>query len=139
MLGSGFAPGYGWIASEWRKNPLLLGYSRDHTESVSNNNAASGFNALGGIMVPAGEIWLAQIASARDQNSAPGTIIIYAVVNGFFIVLEQNIGLGASIWATWVGAVVLSEGDRIETHFSACTLNDDIVMSYHCVRTDTDQ
>ena len=129
----------GWIGGAWQKDPLRLGYSGDKTEVLSNLSATAGTNYLESATVPAGEIWKLQAAHAYNANNTTGKTNLYVVANGGTVYLKSDIAPAANVLTIWTGEIVLSEGDKLGAEFTACTLNDDIHMSYHAVRVDIDQ
>ena len=129
----------GWIGAAWRKNPLLLGYSGDKSEEISDLSASAGTNILTSTSVPAGELWVVEVISGRNKNSAPSQALLQVVVNSVVVILADKETIAANEYITWSGTITLSQGDTIRAVFFGCTLNDDIYLNYHARRVDIDQ
>ncbi len=130
---------YGWIGAAWQKNPLLLGYSGDKSQQVFNASATAGTNVLTSSAVPAGEIWIVEAVSARNLNTAPSKLILRATINSVIVALEDRQVIVAGEYATWSGAITLSQNDVITASIVGCTLNDDIYLQFSARRIDIDQ
>lgn len=131
--------GQGWVGAAWQKNPLLLGYSGDQTEQISDLNADEGTDTLASAAVPAGEIWIVEAVSARNLTKAEIRLLSYVVANGVDVVLQEHTTTIAAEFAVWSGAVTLSEGDTVNAIFYDCDAGDDLYLQYHARRIDIDQ
>ena len=139
MLGSGFAPGYGWINGEWRKNPLLLGYSAtvaEHKFVV----APSAFGVFNSSTVPSGEIWVITTAAIRSQG-ASGLLFaeIYAITDGTSPILSMTLNVVQWQFGLWSGQVVLELGDNIRFVYAGADIGATIEGYYVGFRVDIDQ
>jgi len=139
VIGKVDAQNHGWIGAAWQKNPLLLGYSGDTSEVVTNTNADAGLNTLSGAAVPAGEIWVVEAIGVRNVNKASSRSWIYVTTNGNNTYLSDQVAAAAGQFTVWAGAITLSEGDKVQALIYGCDAGDDIKMHYHARRIDIDQ
>ena len=139
MIGHVQAESFGLISGAKHRDPLRLGYSGDWSEEKSNDNATAGTNVLSSTGVPAGEVWVLEAASVTNIDKATVRLAIYLTVNGVAVVLVDHTTSVAGEYATWSGAVTLSQGDIVNGAFYSCDAGNDIYLDYHARRIDIDQ
>ena len=138
-IGKVQALNYGLIGGSAQKDPMRLGYSGDKSQQVLDTNADALTNVLTGDGVPAGEIWVVEGASARNANKAPTRLLLLVTVNAIVVYLEDHTTAVIGEYATWSGAITLSQGDTVSAVFYDCDAGDDIYLQYHARRIDIDQ
>lgn len=130
---------HGWVNGAAYKQPIILGYSGDYSQEVSDLNAAAGTVTLTGTTVPAGEIWDVQAIFGLDVQTNVTYLSLRITVNAIPIALIRAASPGINIPVVWNGHIILSEGDSVNAQFIGTVLGDDIYLRYHAVRIDIDQ
>lgn len=125
---------FGWDGDNWRRVPLVWGYSGFSTGEVFNASGAAGANVLQSSAVPAGEIWEVQAIAARDETSAITSVIFSVVTSSLTIVLSTQGAFGANVWASWTGKIMIPAGSTVVAQLGGVTLNDDIRMRFHATK-----
>ena len=113
-----------WDGTDWRKQPLIFGYSDRYAEAENNNAHAAGNFTLTFTAVPAGEIWTLQMLTAR--NISTNTSIEMTVTGGGVGHLMNRFitpGANTLVVATAV-PLVLKEADVLSVLFETTLLND---------------
>lgn len=120
---------YGWDGSEWRKLPLLWGYSEQYLESEINtgdgSNLTQNFST-----VPAGEIWIvtAFTAYAHDGDHASRVIMfLYDGGSSYYLKFLPSLAAGTSIEAPT--PIIMEEGDQLRVTWVSAA-NGDSFRSY---------
>lgn len=139
LIGKIQANNYGLVGGAAQKDPLRLGYSGDKTEKISDTNADAGTNYLNGATVPAGEIWVLEMACGYNLTKTGVRVDVYAYINSIEIYLLSAFLSANGEIPIWTGALTLSEGDRVYGQFFSCDAGDDIYLHYHARRIDIDQ
>lgn len=116
----------GWDGTQWRKLPIVWGYSDRYVESLSEVNVVAGSHTLSFTAVPAGEVWVINGVSAFCSTANPADIQLTLRLGGSncFLHVQQTVVGWQTELAT--GSFVLKEGDYVRVVFSTCILNDDI-------------
>ena len=116
----------GWDGSQWRKLPLLWGYTDRYAEQQSNTSAAAGYNWLTFSTVPAGQVWVVTALSWVDVNTAC-TLIVFSLYDGALLyTICADPAPSANLYRSVACNVVLRAGDCLKILFGGCALNDDI-------------
>jgi len=117
---------WGFDGTQWRKLPLLWGYTGTVQEVVSNEDAAAGLNSLFGTVVPAGEVHVIQNLVAYNIVSGITQIAVGAYKSSLAVYAFSEYATTAGKVYTWTGNMVLKAGDRIFAQFFGCTAGDSI-------------
>ena len=121
---------WGWDGTQWRKAGLPLWYGGRVIQQVATNNATAGINSLEGSTVPAGEIWVIQVANAIDINSTLNRILIYCLADGIALMLASEYSVPANHWVIVYPQIVIVPGDHLVAFFDSCTAGDDLYLRY---------
>lgn len=122
------AQGYGWDGSNWRKLPIVWGYSDRWAQRVYVENATAGTNNLNTTDVPAGEVWVLQAMASKNENKDVA-MDYTAVFNGTQVKLKVHSLPGVNTWVTLFPiGICLKEGDNARCRFLSCNLNDDLYL-----------
>lgn len=117
---------WGWDGSQWRRLPLVWGFSEGYIERVMDDGASAGTNALVGETVPAGEVWVVKAAGAFDVTSIV-TKIRFRIYDGsiYLYLLDSYVALANEV-VSLPAEVVLAAGWRLEAVFYGCVAGDDL-------------
>ena len=121
---------WGWDGTQWRKAGLPLWYGGQIVQQIVNINAAAGYAELAGNTVPAGEIWVIQVAGAVDINSALSRVLIYCLADEIPVTLAEEYSVSANHWVIVYPQIVIAPGDHLVALFYGCTAGDDIYFRY---------
>lgn len=117
---------WGWDGTQWRKLPLVWGYSDTYREYIYEDNVDAGTNLLDGSAVPAGEIWVVTFVRAHCVQAGLTRINIYQYYDTTSLYLYSVESPAAYVYAGGPCSIVMEEGDKIRAAFLNCALNDDI-------------
>ena len=121
---------WGWDGSQWRKLPIVWGYSDRYAEYLSTNDATAGNNYLTGTLVPVGEVWV--VTNLLLLNVGSATVAtqgeLYDGTTGFIVHRVSAPASGAII--EWQGQVYLKAGDRMRATFYSCSLGDNLRATF---------
>ena len=120
---------WGFDGTQWRKLPMLLGFSSQFAQENHVANATAGTNVLNLATVPAGEIWRVSSIAAFDANSVVTAISFGASLTTFTHYLATVDTPAASVLLLWSGEIVLIAGQLVTCSFYGCTLNDDLYLT----------
>ena len=112
---------WGWDGSQWRKLPLLFGYSDRYAERVGPVTAVSGTNQLDLSTVPSGEIWVITSISAWASSSNISRVDLRVIVGSDVFVLKATGYSTAYHTVDWQGTIILAAGDYIRVQFSGAS------------------
>lgn len=135
----GIARLYGWLSSQWRAQPMLLGFSGIAFEKMTHTKSGAGTYQFVGAGVPAGEIWVIQSAEAYDADNAITGIEIFIARTGYAGNIAVLVGPAANVACIYNGQVVLEEGDKLKFTLADCTDGDELYANYWGMRVDIDQ
>lgn len=130
---------YGLVSGQAHRQPMILGYSGDKTQEISELLSPGGTRVLTSDAVPAGEIWDVQVMFGLDVNSATTATSLRIHANGIVAAMVREAPTVANIPTLWNGHVVLSEGDTLDAQFLGVVVNDNLYFRYHAVVIDIDQ
>ena len=117
---------WGWDGTRWRKLALVWGYTDTLRLSVSDDDSAAGtINLITG-SVPAGEIWVVQLAQINDRSSAATRLEVQVRNGGLVMTLVVDYSPVADHVALQAGQWVLAEGEFLSFWFLGVTLHDNI-------------
>ena len=115
---------WGWDLTQWRKLPLVFGYTGKLVATVLNSNLAAGNPALNTGTVGAGYIWIITNIHFRYTGTAPDRMRIRLVSNAtnYELIRENTVvsddGYDRQGW--WV----LDEDDKIQLLIIGATATD---------------
>jgi len=119
---------WGFDGSVWRKLALLFGYTDRWTHVLSETKSGDGQYSKSSTAVPAGYVYIIQIAWIKNETGARGAMYFrpyngsdYLPVAGVVAPLQNQI-------ATLYGPIVLKEGDFLNLAQDSC-LNGDQIMA----------
>jgi len=111
---------WGWDGSQWRKLPLVWGYSEDYSEKVVESDVPAGSVTIDLSTVPAGEVWVIQrflctpsqvnITRMRLQKRVSGTaydlrsITSFTAYNNVVVDSVFSLPAGANLRVSMAGA-----------------------------------
>ena len=121
---------WGWDGTQWRKLGLLLGYYDRLAGRTVKDNATAGENTVDSPSVPAGEVWVVQVITGIDSNTAVTKIRLVLTTGSVSIALKEDVPPAANRWLPWTGEVVLKEGDKIQAVFYGCNAGDYLVLGW---------
>jgi hypothetical protein len=117
--------GWGWDTSQWRKLPLLWGYSAKYQEAVLDSNMGAGDSGLEGSAVPAGEVWLVKHLSAFVVSATCTKIRFRAYKSPDYNQLADFVSPTTGVIVHLVCEVVMDEGTEMRAQFYDMTSGDD--------------
>jgi len=117
---------HGWDGTQWRKLPLLWGYSDRWYECGAW--MGDGATEMGSTSaVPPGYIYILQKAAAMDLNSAPSSICIRLYTDGGgYGMVGQDLSPVQGKYLIVDGPMVLKEGDYVTAVFGGTTNLDEL-------------
>lgn len=122
---------HGWDGANWRKLPLVWGFSSQYREAVDKTDASADSDGLTTTPVAAGEVWVITNIACYDLNTAL-TKIEVDIYDG---VTRTRLGSKVTVPASEVYAISglypLIQDDYVQVTFTGTVLNDDI--SVHIV------
>ena len=119
---------HGWDGSDWKKLPMVWGYSDRYHEQVSELNAVVN-DTLDTTPVPAGYIHVVTSLSAFNATNAFSRLQVITLTGtstGPHSIDQTNPTAGTAY--NWSGSLVLKEDDYIRAHFDGNTANDDLYL-----------
>jgi hypothetical protein len=123
------AQNYGWDGANWRKLPLLYGYSDRYAERHEETVPATSDRVLTFSTVPSGEIWIVYIFSARVVSGEIVDIALRANTNSISCVVNCDVqsSIGRTVGITsWL---VLKPGDHLDVYFINA-IKDSVLHAY---------
>jgi hypothetical protein len=133
------ANSYGWVANNWQKQPMVLGFSDTKSEVVSQLGVPAGNNTLIGSVVPDGEYWNIVAIAAQNTVSKNSQTLVYVRIGGVDIYLVIVSPSVANQIIIFLGQLLLGPGDTIKTLFTGCVAGDNLYLRYGGMRIDVDQ
>lgn len=118
--------GWGWDGTQWRKLPMMFGYSAAWIERESTLTAAAGLNELVFTTVPAGEVWVLTAICMVDLQTDPSVVAFFIRNDGPDVNLFVVNSPGAGEWTYLTGWWVIPAGSTLIAYYNGCTLNDDL-------------
>ena len=115
---------WGWDLTQWRKLPVLWGYSAIWDKDLGGTATGTVWNKSTSA-IPAGEVWVLQGISIRNLTRATVAVTVYIIrASGAEIYLDYaaNQALGLPMLAT--GLFALVEGDRVWVYVGGCQAGD---------------
>lgn len=116
----------GWDLTNWRKLPLLWGYTDNLLETDANPTAPAGTNILSCGPAGSGYVWVVHTACALDATNNPTRISIEITSGGTRYRIIQVSGPGANVSVNVEGHFIVKAGDSIQARFTGVVLNDAI-------------
>jgi len=115
---------WGYDGSQWRKLPLLLGYTSIWDENLGGTASGATWN-VGTSAIPAGEIRILQSLSIRDLTRATATVYLYIVrASGAVVGLAYVATLAVGVVQAVVGQFLMGPGDVAYVYVGATVAGD---------------
>lgn len=122
---------WGWDGSQWRKLPLLWGYSDNYIEAQSDLNAAAVVGTLTFATVPAGEIWRITQWIGVDVQTKCTNYILELVRSAVPYSFSTVVPAAANDYKGTQCDVILKEDDSLRMAFVGTVAGDDIYGWVH--------
>lgn len=119
---------WAWDGSQWRKLPMLFGYSAVLSLAVSETSAPAGTYNLDSGVVPAGEIWIVNVLVGTAVSGSCTSFRFGYVHDGSQVFVEEVVTPVSAQLYNFVGQIVLDAGDYLRARFYGLTLNDDVYL-----------
>jgi hypothetical protein len=131
---------FGWDGSQWRKDPIRIGYSDTVQISLSNTSLAAGSNVIDSGAVPAGEIWILTNISLRYTGTVSSVTLTATIYRGaaHYRLFTQDSLVNSKFYG-FAGQWVLKEGDVLRFEIASATAGDDAYLNAVGYRVDIDQ
>jgi hypothetical protein len=117
---------WGWDLTQWRKLPLIFGYTDRYAENLGGTKSGAGIYTGSMTAVPAGNIIVANYLMARNTITAPTFITLHAYDGTNYYLFTRTATPGAANPVQWDGSFVLKEGDYLEVRVHGC-LDADVI------------
>lgn len=119
---------WGWDLTQWRKLPMLWGYSDRYAERLSDTTMPAGNSNLTGTAVPAGEVWrVTGLALLRDGATCT-QMRVHVNYGGTIIEPVNVLNPTANQLYPFVTDFTLKAGDYLYCRYYGMTLNDDAYL-----------
>jgi len=115
---------HGWDGTNWRKLPLLWGYSDRWHEDLGGTQSGAGTYSGYTTAVPAGYVYVLQVASLRNASGARGRMYIQVYSNSTFVELASALTPAQNWSLVSQATIVLKEGDRVQILQTTCSDGD---------------
>lgn len=119
-----------WDGSEWRRQPLLFGFSEVAGESLSDTNIGAGTNNLDGAAVAAGEVMVVQQVSCRYDGTVPSSMLVIPSGTPSAVVVLFETTIVSASWYLASCFLVLEAGDFMRVTVHGATAGDDLYFRY---------
>lgn len=117
---------WGWDGTQWRKLPLVFGWSDTYAESEILNDVAAGNHSLTFSTVPAGEIWVVTYWSAYSDQSNAVRIQFQPNIAGAARALKHVAYPAALLTVEGPYPLILQKDDFLTARFITCSSGDDL-------------
>lgn len=117
---------WGWDTSDWHKLAMLWGYTDRWAEFLGKTMTADEAFSEVCTTVPAGEVWVLQLAFIRNASGVRGSQSIRLVTGGQDYIVKLDTAPVATVPLLLTGEFTLKEGDKVRIYHAAC-LTDDVV------------
>jgi len=115
---------WGWDGTQWRKLPLVWGYSKIWDENLGGAGPTGTYSATTSA-IPADEVWVLQAVSLRNYTRAPASIQIYiARASGGVVFLGFDSAPALAVPLLVTGTFVLRTGDTVWVAATSCVVGD---------------
>ena len=121
---------WSWDGTLWRKQPLMLGYSDRIYEWVSTVSSGAADTQAISAVVPAGEIWIIQAASAMHTDTTARALYLGPRAGATFIQLGRNPAATTLLMLQCVSPMVLKEGDSFLSGVSQLLTGKVVYLGY---------
>lgn len=115
---------WGWDGTQWRKLPMLFGCSERWVEDLGDTDTAAADYSKLSTAVPTGYVYVVQSLSIRNQTGNRGITMLHVTNGAVWCPLGADPTPVTSIPLTYVGGLVLTEGDQVRVWMSSCALHD---------------
>lgn len=115
---------WGWDLTQWRKLPMLWGYSAIWDENLGGTATGAVWNKSTSA-IPAGEVWVLRAVSVRNLTRATAPMTIYIVrASGASVYLDYAANQALGIPMLITGDFPLVTGDRVWIYIGTCQAGD---------------
>jgi len=114
-----------------RGEDQLFSFKDEYHENVWIDNAAAGNNTILGSVVPVGDVWVITSLLAYNETSACTRIHVGIRVGVMIRFLNHNQTCAVYEAAAWTGWVPMCAGNRVQSDFVGCVLNDNLSFHIH--------
>jgi len=118
---------WGWDLTQWRKLPMLWGYSAGWAEDLSGTQSGAGNYLATTTAVPAGYVYVLQSAMIRNDVNARTRADIYLARSGSNYLIYVNAAPVVAIGNIVNGSWVLMPGDQVLVYYVGC-LDGDVLV-----------
>lgn len=117
---------HGWDLTNWRKNPLVWGYTDTYADKDSESNVSANTHTLTLGTIDPGYVARVTCFTAFCSTANPSRIGLYAVIDSvtYTVALFSPVVAYSPFEAP--GDIILGPGDQVFAEFVNCALNDDI-------------
>jgi len=123
------AGAHGWDGAAWHKLPLIWGYSDRWLDDISFTMTEDAAFSKITTPVPAGYVYVLQVASLTNDTGARGMARIFVRHTAEWFALAYTLTPARYEPTVARGPIVLKEGDRVVMQQSGCLTND-VVYAY---------
>jgi len=120
---------YGWDLTNWRKNPLVWGYTSRYAEYKESIDVAAGSHGLDFSTVPEGEVRVITSIAAWSAQANITRIEIAMTDSSVYYCFRRAVPSAAGLTVEFQGCAILKKDDIAYCMFVDCALNDDIYAS----------
>ena len=117
---------WGWDLSAWHKLAMLWGYTDRWAEWLGKTMTADEDFSEVTVAVPAGYVYVLQLAFIRNAIHARGTMSIRLVVAGTDYIVKLDTAPVATVPMLLVGEFAMKDGDKVRIIHADC-LTDDVI------------
>jgi len=104
---------WGWDGSQWRKLPLVFGYSERWAEHAEGAAVADGDAEAATGVVPPGYVYVVQATQTWHTAATDKECFVEVRDNDLGVILDYYAASAAYVYHCWGGGVVLSAGDSV--------------------------
>uniref|UniRef100_A0A6M3LHY9 Uncharacterized protein n=1 Tax=viral metagenome TaxID=1070528 RepID=A0A6M3LHY9_9ZZZZ len=111
---------WGYDGSEWRKLQLLWGYYDRWQEYLGETKSGDGHFTVSCAAVPAGYVYVLQMATLVNDTGARGAVRIWARTGSSLFFLVGKVTPAQYEPLVWTGALALKAGDYVQLQQLSC-------------------
>lgn len=117
---------HGYDGSNWRKLPLLWGYTARYAERENLVVQQAGTKTLTFSSPEEGEIWRITGLSCLCNTANPSAVSFLATIVTYPVYVVNQVGIVANQVYSWVVDVVLGYQDTLVVYWGGCLVDDDL-------------
>ena len=119
---------WGWDLTQWRKLPLVFGYTDRWVEQQSDLNADAGTNSLQTVAVPSGYVYRVDCIVTMNVDKVV-TQLKRVVGGGVEVEIAVDLAAGAATHISlFPVGLWLKVGDYVKVYFLDCNAGDDLYL-----------